>query len=198
MALYVGGKKIASLYYKGKKIQSLWYKGQKIYSSFLAVGRTIWSGHKAFVAGNYNGTENGYDASLIAKGQDVPLSAPLSKLDKGITIHLSSDKSKWLAQISSISTGSFQDIVNNPGKYNLKQDVQISKADITSGNWVVYQGLANEGSVNVNKISVRSLNDTTLQFKAEGSDNIGYENQSTVVGFLAGDMGLIIDSITAY
>lgn len=198
MAVMYKGKKIKSLYYKGKKIESLWYKGQKIYSSHLAVGRVVWSGHKAFVAGNYNDTKNGYDASLIAKGQDVLLSAPLSKLDKGITIHLSGDKSKWLAQISSISTGSFQDLVNNPGKYNLKQDVQISKADITSGNWVVYQDLAYEGSVNVNKISVRSLNDTTLQFKAEGSDNIGFENQSTVVGYLAGNMGLIIDSITAY
>lgn len=199
MALYVKGKKIESLYYKGKKIESLWYKGQKIYSSHLAVGHVVWSGHKAFLSNASSRTGSGYDVSLIAKGQNMPLLAPLSKLNKGITINLSTDKTKWLAQIDTVSLDKFQEIINNPAKYNLKQNVQISKTDITSRNWIMYQDLtAILMGVNVNKIYVRSLDDNTLQFKAEGSDNYGLESQSTTVGYQAGSMGLIIDSITAY
>lgn len=199
MALYVKGKKIESLYYNGKKIESLWYKGKKIYSSHLAAGRVIWSGHKAFLSSASSRTGTGYDASLIAKGQNVPLSAPLSKLSKGIAINLSSDNAKWLAQIDTVSLDKFQELLSNPAKYNLKQNVQISKTDILSGNWIMYQNLtAILMGVNANKIYVRSLDDNTLQFKAEGSDNNGLESQSTTVGYQAGSMGLIIDSITAY
>lgn len=200
MAIFYKGKKLENLAVKGQKIDTLFSQGQKIYSAWLPVGRTLWAGHKGFIASNYTQTAYGYNPSLIARDQNVPLSAPLSKLYKGISINLSSDKSKWLAQVDSVDSDEFMDLENHPEAYNLKQNVQISKNDITSRNWITYQALkcSPTTGLSVSQIYVRSLNDMTLQFKATYLGFTGNDNQSTVAGYASGVMCLIIDTITAY
>ncbi|WP_203648877.1 hypothetical protein [Secundilactobacillus yichangensis] len=186
MAIMYKGNKLNNLAYKGQTVGSIYLKGQKIYGYHVSPGIVLWSENKAFISSIEHGVETNFKtASFIKADSTLTLAKPISKLENGLTINVSSS--------AVISDGSrYETNWKAPDGY--KPSVKFSKVDLLSAKWLPFQST----DVGRWQVNVKMINDTILQFQAI-NDGQKFLN-STNLGNLqiSTNQWLIISKVVAY
>lgn len=227
MPEYIGGKKVSDTYIGGKKVTKKYRGTNMFYSAYATIGTSVWSttGNQVFVGAWNQSSKNLYTGVTYNHSNSVALTIPIEKIKNGLqfnfgSVSLLGTNSPFLPIFFNYSFGSYYYNTNGDNNVgwamaglvdgvNLPTSVQVTKADLISGNKIVLMDgndyfVTGGRSASTPSIIYVQLKDTNLIFTSSEKTAEQSNDAAMIKAGSSSQMGVfeyefpIFSSITAY